>query len=102
MTGLKGLGVAVSTVIRKFLKFIDPKSFLVSLTHSHPLSGHTNVSKAFLWGLLLILSESSDPEMEKVLNVKVSDSRVEVWNLQPVQKGTGKMWEPPDRSSSTS
>lgn len=48
MTGLKGLGVAVSIVIRKFLKFIDLKSFLVSLTHGHPLSGHTSVGKAFL------------------------------------------------------
>lgn len=47
MTGpLKRLGVVVSIVIRKFLKFIDPERFLVSFTHSHPPPGHTPVNKA--------------------------------------------------------
>lgn len=47
MTGpLKRLGVAVPIIIRKLLKFIDPESFSVGLTHRHPSPGHARVSKA--------------------------------------------------------
>lgn len=49
MTGaLKRLGVVAPVVIRKFLNFIDPQSFSVSLTHNHTPPGHTSVSQADL------------------------------------------------------
>lgn len=41
---LKRLGVVVPIVTRKFLKFIDPHRFLISLTHNDT-PRHTSVTK---------------------------------------------------------
>jgi hypothetical protein len=41
---LKRLGVVVPTAMRKFLKFIGPQNFLVSLTLNHTPLGHCDPS----------------------------------------------------------